>query len=70
MFRSQALYNCGRLLAKDNEWNTYKAQEFTQLITIADDLVPTKVTLTTAYQQMKHLCQDFGQINANSQRHN
>ncbi|PBQ24951.1 hypothetical protein CNR29_00215 [Levilactobacillus brevis] len=52
MSRSQALYNRGRLLAKDNEWNADKEQEFTRLVTIADDLVPTKATLTTAYQHV------------------
>ncbi|MBS0979074.1 YbgA family protein [Levilactobacillus brevis] len=52
MSRSQALYNRGRLLAKDNEWNADKEQEFAQLIMTADDLVPTKATLTTAYQHV------------------
>ena len=52
MSRSQALYNRGRLLEKDNEQNADKEQEFTQFIMTADDLVPTKATLTTAYQHV------------------
>ena len=39
------MYNHGRLLAKDNDWNSKKQQEFMKLRATAD-------TLTTAYQHV------------------
>ena len=52
MSRSQQFYNEIRALAKGNQWDEKCQQRYQQILQEADSMLPTKETLTTAYQHV------------------
>ncbi|KRL07270.1 YbgA family protein [Liquorilactobacillus hordei] len=52
MSRSQQYYNEIRVLAKENHWDEECQQRYEQILQEIDDMMPTRKTLTTAYQHV------------------
>ncbi|MHA8137638.1 YbgA family protein [Lactobacillaceae bacterium Scapto_B20] len=52
MKHSQQAYNQIRILARDNDWTVEKQTEYQQILQRASQQMPTKATLTTAYQHV------------------
>ncbi|WP_225362943.1 YbgA family protein [Apilactobacillus quenuiae] len=52
MARSQNAYNEIRTLAKNNQWDTDKEQQYQKIVKDLESISPTKATLVTAYQHV------------------
>lgn len=52
MAHSQQHYNAIRQLARHNDWSAAKQERYQQLLAEAEQITPTKATLTTAYQHV------------------
>lgn len=63
MAHSQKLYNDVRELAKNNQWSTEKDALFEDILQRANNIPPTRATLTTTYQHIwgyfKKICTEY-----------